>query len=71
MSDRYLFKAKRKHNGEWVVGYVFRLKETDRYFIFTGEFDATGLYPIFVHHEVIPETICQCTGLTDKNGKKI
>lgn len=26
---------------------------------------------IIVMHEVIPDTICQCTGLKDKNGKLI
>lgn len=26
---------------------------------------------IIVMHEVIPDTICQCTGLRDKNGKLI
>lgn len=47
MNNKYLYKAKRKDNGEWVEGYVFRLKTTeDRYFIFTGEFDVTGLFLI-------------------------
>lgn len=71
MSDRYLFKAKRTDNGEWVEGYIFQLKGTDRYFIFTGELDITGLYPNYIRREVNSSTICQYTGLTDKNGKKI
>ena len=69
MNDRYLFRAKRTDNGEWVEGYIFRLKTTtakyknkDRYFIFTGEFDVTGLFPNFVRYEVDPSTICKCTG---------
>lgn len=27
MEDRLLFKAKRVDNGEWVVGYLYRLSE--------------------------------------------
>lgn len=27
--DRYLFKAKRIDNGEWVVGYLYRLSENN------------------------------------------
>lgn len=26
MNDRYLCKAKRVDNGEWIVGYLYRLK---------------------------------------------
>lgn len=78
MSREILFKAKRINNGEWVERYIFKLKTTskeykvkDRYFIFTGEFDVTGLFPDFIRYEVDPSTICQCAGLTDKNNKKI
>ncbi len=71
MSREILFKAKRKDNEKWLEGYIFKLKGKERYFIFTGEFDITGLFPNFIRHEIIPETICQYTGLTDKNGNKI
>lgn len=73
MSREILFKAKRINNGEWVEGYIFKLKGTDRYYIFTGEFNVAGLLhiPEFVRYGIIPETICQYTGLTDKNGNKI
>lgn len=76
MNDRYLYKAKRIDNGEWVVGGLFRSVNTDRaYIIFQckmtekfddgmGGFDSLG-------YEVDPSTICQCTGLRDKNGKLI
>ena len=75
-----LFKAKRLDNGEWVEGYVFDdgFVDSTRRFIgdiiitdYKGNADdkweilGTNLY------EVIPETICQYTGLTDKNGNKI
>lgn len=33
MEDRYLFKAKRLDNGEWVIGYLYRLSESNPPFI--------------------------------------
>ena len=61
-----LFKAKRIDNGEWVEGYVVRKR---------------GLYFIYDivnsescrqnNYEIDPETVCQFTGLCDKNGNKI
>lgn len=67
MSDRYLFKAKRVDNGEQIVGglvkYGFVGKE--KYYIIPDY--ASDLYAI----EIDPNTICQCTGLTDKNGNLI
>lgn len=64
MEDRYLFKAKRLDNGEWIVGYLYRLSENNPPFIMLcskyGE-----------SYEVDEHTICQCTGLKDKNGKLI
>ncbi len=74
-----LFKAKRIDNGEWVEGYLFDNdfeKEEQKFFIgsliiekYTGfacnDWDITGTY----FSEVNPETICQFTGLCDKNGK--
>ena len=67
MEDRYLFKAKRLDNGEWVVGYIARYGHTgkEKYYIIPSY--ASDLYAI----EVDQYTICQCTGLRDKNGKLI
>lgn len=31
MNDRHLFRAKRTDNGEWVEGYIFRLKTSNIY----------------------------------------
>ena len=62
-----LFRGKRVDTKEWVYGYYFM--------------GFTGIPYILVLHdhilemtefyEVIPETLGQFTGLTDKNGKKI
>lgn len=67
MNDRYLFKAKRVDNGEWVVGGLVRYGFTgkEKYYIVPDY--ASDLYAI----EIDPNTICQCTGLKDKNGKLI
>ena len=57
-----LFKAKRKDNGEWVEG--FYAKGSTRHCILPH----LGGYPKW---DVDENTICQYTGLTDKNGNKI
>lgn len=64
MQERYLFKAKRTDNGEWIQGYLYGIWE--RRYILWG---MTNDIPNMV--EVDPSTICQCTGLKDKNGKLI
>ena len=79
MEDRYLFKAKRIDNGEWVIGNLitnvfFRLGQSIPYILCPdkAEYDCfedfTEENGIF---EVRPDTICQCTGLKDKNDKLI
>lgn len=55
-----LFKAKRIDNGKWVYGYYM-----DRH---GCEIIEKGTWLIF---DVDENTICQYTGLTDKNGNKI
>lgn len=68
MQDRYLFKAKRKDGREWVFGGLSYC-ETGAYFITNMGKDHISY--IGFHQEVDPNTICQCTGLKDKNGKLI
>ncbi len=65
-----LFRGKRKDNGEWVEGYYVCVGGKFHY-ILTGQIDLMSGYPRFIYCEVIPETVCQYTGFTDKNGKKI
>lgn len=67
MDDRYLFKAKRIDDGEWVVGYIARYGYTGRekYYIIPSY--ASDLYSFLIDKN----TICQCTGLKDKNGMLI
>ena len=73
-----LFKAKRITTGEWVEGWIvqnrqdtyqngFRIIET--YGINYDELD--DFEPSFISWKVEESTICQYTGLTDKNGNKI
>lgn len=64
MEDRYLFKAKRIDNREWVQGYLYGIWEK-RYILWGMTNDIPDMI------EVAPSTICQCTGLKDKNGNLI
>lgn len=64
-----LFKAKRIDNGEWVEGYYqkrYCLSDNEESLIFHAD-----SYKAWEYAEVDPETLCQFTGLYDKNGNKI
>lgn len=80
MKDRYLFKAKRidwrefPEKEQWIIGYYvlgFNEYEQPVHLIF----EPTSMF--FSHGEtdgwteIDPSTICQCTGLRDKNGGRI
>lgn len=64
MENRYLYRGKRKDNGEWVQGYLYGIWER-RYILYGMTNDIPNMV------EVDPTTICKCTGLKDKNGKLI
>lgn len=73
MNNRYLYRAKRTDNGEWVEGYLLNIAKINA-FICTGKIKLDGALKGIVApemHAVDPYTICQCTGLNDKNGKLI
>ena len=59
-----LFRGKRTDNGTWTCGYLFCIWE--RAYLCWG---TTNNVPNM--EEVIPETVSQFTGLTDRNGRKI
>ena len=63
----YLFRGKRKDNGEWVKGYLY-VTQKGQYEIsrYSESYDCERFTAV-----VIPETVGQYTGLTDKNGNKI
>lgn len=66
MNDRYLYRAKHMHalsgnehlDGKWIEGYL-----ASENYIFSPTLEAEFL--------IDQSTICQCTGLKDKNGKLI
>ena len=71
-----LFRAKRKDNGEWTEGYVFELQPGQYMICDRIQYDRPSTLPVweffrYCSHEIDPETLCQYTGLTDKNGNRI
>ena len=71
MADRYLFKGKRIDNGEWVEGALFN-GESHCIIVQEKKFSPYSEHGCkIVGYEVDRDTICQCTGLKDKNGKLI
>lgn len=64
MENRYLFKAKRKDNGEWVIGSLISMPYGG--YMIDRVADSRRFRVM-----IDPSTICQCTGLKDENDKLI
>lgn len=81
MQDRYLFRGKRLDNGEWVYGNLIRSNDSEvgyeAIIIPTNDSNmytkggSIGDLGFENWYKVNETTICQCTGLKDKNGKLI
>ena len=63
MEDRYLFRAKRDDNGEWVEGFLFLVNDVPYILPHhnTGQ-PIHGDNLLSVSAEVQKDTICRCTG---------
>ena len=57
-----LFRGKRADNGKWITGSETYIKDGDGTWLSDEELNVV---------KVIPESVGQYTGLTDKNGTKI
>ena len=67
MNDRYLYRAKRADNGEWIIGNLVYSENASIGY----EYMIMPTQIIGNWSTVLKDTICQCTGLKDKNGKLI
>lgn len=63
-----LFRGKREDNGKWVIGFLSKTRGLDNKLHICIDYEEKGLMCSSI---VIPETIGQYTGLTDKKGTKI
>ena len=73
--DRYICRAKRKDNNEWVEGVYYKQThfygdESERYYIITST-EALNYDQALEYFEVDPNTICQYTGWNDSNKTPI
>lgn len=59
MNREILFRAKTKATNEWTYGY------------FAKQYDVPQIYAGNGHECIYEDTLCQYTGLVDKNGDKI
>lgn len=72
-----LFRGKRTHTNEWIEGSLiyrpenFTENENEYAAIILFDKGSGSSHDAYLELQVIPETVGQFTGLTDKNGVKI
>lgn len=83
MEDRYLFRGKRIDNGEWAEGNLIQNSDAeDGWEAIIIPAKNSNMFTKHIKHgygdlgyenwyRVDTATVCQCTGLKDKNGKLI
>lgn len=83
MESRYLYRGKRIDNGEWAEGNLIQNSDAeDGWEAIIIPAKNSNMFTKHIKHgygdlgyenwyRVDPATICQCTGLKDKNGKLI
>ena len=76
MNDRYLYRAKRIYDGEWVegsliTGVFFRLGQNILYILCPDKADYDCFEDFTEENgifEIDPSTICQCTAVPDRDN---
>ena len=83
MESRYLYRGKRIDNGEWAEGNLIQNSDAeDGWEAIIIPAKNSNMFTKHIKHgygdlgyenwyRVDPATVCQCTGLKDKNGKLI
>lgn len=66
-TENIKFKAKRLDNGEWIIGSFVVMKIPALSKTTIGIVEAGGA----TLHEIDPVTVCQFTGMKDKNGVEV
>ena len=68
------FRGRKADNKEWVYGYLVCIPDGDSFdcYIISDFDERDSIYDLWKYAiKVIPETVGQYVGITDKNGKKI
>lgn len=73
MDREILFRGKRVDNGEWMEGYYAVIGKRKVIIAYPEMFFDDNGKEIYGNEikDVDPETVCQYTGLTDENGRRI
>lgn len=72
-----IFRGKRKDNGKWIYGWYIKANihwhkyGVHKDWIVCNAIQNGGICNVIGRYAVIPETVGQYTGLTDKNGNRI